>query len=96
MKAIVYHQYGSPDVLTPQEVSKPIVEEDGVLVHVHAASLNPLDWHLVRGMPYIARLMIGLRKPKLNSVGGGIRGASRSHRRESQAVQGRRCSIQPP
>lgn len=69
MKAIVYHKYGSPDVLELREVEKPVVADDGVLVRVHAASVNPLDWHAVTGTPYIARLQSGLRKPKSESLG---------------------------
>ena len=51
MKAIVYHQYGSPDVLELAEVKEPTPKDDEVLVKVHAASVNPADWHLVRGDP---------------------------------------------
>jgi hypothetical protein len=64
MKAIVYHEYGSPDVLELKDIDKPLVKDDEVLVRVHASSVNRLDWHLMRGSPYIARLQAGLRKPK--------------------------------
>jgi NADPH:quinone reductase-like Zn-dependent oxidoreductase len=65
MKAIVYHQYGSPDdVLELIDIDQPVVNDNEVLVRVRAASVNPADWHLVRGKPYIARLQMGLRKPK--------------------------------
>jgi NADPH:quinone reductase-like Zn-dependent oxidoreductase len=65
MKAIVYHQYGSPDdVLELIDIDQPVVNDNEVLVRVRAASVNPADWHLVRGKPYIARLQLGLRKPK--------------------------------
>lgn len=65
MKAIVYHKYGSPDVLDLHEVDKPIPKDDEVLLRVHAASVNPADWHLVAGTPYIVRLVAGgLRGPK--------------------------------
>lgn len=69
MKAIVYDTYGSPDVLELREVDKPVVEDDDVLVRVHAASVNPADWHLLTGTPYIARLAAGLRKPKVQIPG---------------------------
>ena len=64
MKAIVYDRYGPPDVLELREVDKPAAKDDEVLVRVHAASVNPADWHLMTGTPYIARLSAGLRKPK--------------------------------
>ncbi len=65
MKAVVYTNYGSPDVLEIRDVKKPVPNDDQVLVKVRAASLNPLDWHYMEGTPYIMRAMgIGLRKPK--------------------------------
>ena len=65
MKAIVQDKYGSPDVLELREVDKPVVDDDGVLVRVRAASVNPLDWHLVRGKPFLVRLVEGMRRPKI-------------------------------
>jgi NADPH:quinone reductase-like Zn-dependent oxidoreductase len=64
MKAIVYHSYGSPDVLECEEMEKPVAGDDEVLLKVRAASVNPLDGHLLKGTPYLGRLMFGLRKPK--------------------------------
>src|SRR5215208_949788 len=70
MKAIVQDKYGSPDVLELREIDKPVVTDDEVLVRVHAASVHPDVWHVVRGWPYALRLMgAGLLKPK-NSVPG--------------------------
>jgi NADPH:quinone reductase-like Zn-dependent oxidoreductase len=70
MKAIVQYKYGSPDVLELKDVDKPIVKDDEVLVRVHAASVHPDVWHVVRGLPYVLRIMgAGLLKPK-NSVPG--------------------------
>ena len=69
MKAMVYDRYGSPDVLTLREVDKPPVADDGVLVRVRAASVNPVDWHTMTGTPYMARLQAGLRKPKSEFLG---------------------------
>jgi NADPH:quinone reductase-like Zn-dependent oxidoreductase len=69
MKAIVYHRYGSPDVLELQEIEKPIIKDDQVLVKVHAASVNWLDWHFLTGTPFLARLMAGLLKPKNKVLG---------------------------
>ena len=74
MKAIVYREYGSPDVLGLQEVAKPVPKDDEVLVRVHAASLNPLDWHLLRGLPYIVRPTAGWLKPKRNITGVDVAG----------------------
>ncbi len=69
MKAIVQTEYGSPDVLSLKEVDKPAVKDNGVLVRVHASSVNAADWHLMRGTPFIARLAFGLRKPKFKTLG---------------------------
>jgi NADPH:quinone reductase-like Zn-dependent oxidoreductase len=74
MKAIVYHEYGSPDVLELKDIDKPLVKDDEVLVRVHAASVNRLDWHLMRGSPYISRLQAGLRKPKDRVLGADVAG----------------------
>jgi NADPH:quinone reductase-like Zn-dependent oxidoreductase len=64
MQAVVYRCYGSPDVLELEEVEKPVPGDDEILVKVHAAGVNPLDWHYMRGSPYIMRLGTGLGKPK--------------------------------
>jgi len=65
MKAIVYCDYGSPDVLKLEDIEKPVPNDNELLIRVRAVSVNPLDWHYVRGAPYVGRLMgMGLRKPK--------------------------------
>ena len=69
MKAIVYYRYGSPDVLQHQEVDDPVVPDGSVLVRVRASSANPHDWHLMRGEPYVIRLVSGLRAPRHNGLG---------------------------
>ena len=74
MKAIVYPKYGSPDVLQLKEIDKPFVKDDEVQVRVHAASLNPLDWHFLRGKPFIVRLFAGLIKPKRKIPGVDVAG----------------------
>ncbi len=74
MKAIVYTEYGSPDVLQLKEVEKPTPKDNQVLVKVHAASANPLDWHRMRGAPFLARLGEGLRKPKNPRLGADVAG----------------------
>jgi 2-desacetyl-2-hydroxyethyl bacteriochlorophyllide A dehydrogenase len=70
MRAIVQVEYGSADVLSLEEVDKPVVPDNGVLVRVYAASINAGDWHLMRGTPFPIRLMFGgLLKPKIKILG---------------------------
>src|SRR6266480_4155498 len=64
MKAIVYGCYGSPDVLRFEDIEKPTPADDQLLVKVHAASVNPLDWHYMRGTPYLVRTDSGFGKPE--------------------------------
>ncbi len=74
MKAIVYSNYGSPEVLKCEEVEKPTAGDNEVLIKVRAASVNPLDSHLMRGKPYIGRLLFGLRKPRDTRPGRDVAG----------------------
>ncbi|MCE7923906.1 MAG: NAD(P)-dependent alcohol dehydrogenase [Haliscomenobacteraceae bacterium CHB4] len=74
MKAFVCHNYGSPDVLKLEEVEKPAPKDNEVLVKVHAASANAGDWHLLRGEPFLVRLMFGLFKPKNKILGADVSG----------------------
>ena len=74
MKAIVYHRYGSPDVLKCEEIEKPTAEDNEVLIKIRAASVNPADWHLMEGKPPFARLLFGLRKPKITRLGVDVAG----------------------
>ena len=75
MKAIVYTEYGSPDVLRFTEVEKPAPAADEVQVRVRAASVNALDWHLMRGRPWFARPAIGgLFKPRVTRPGADVAG----------------------
>ncbi len=74
MKAIVCARYGSPDVLQLKEVEKPAPNDGEVLVKIYAASANPLDWHGMRGAPFLVRLGGGLRKPKDPRLGADIAG----------------------
>src|SRR5215469_1212891 len=64
MKAIRYHRYGPPDVLEFTDAEMPAVTGDDLLVRVKAASVNPLDWHFMRGLPYLVRGQSGLSRPK--------------------------------
>ena len=75
MKAFVYEKYGPPDVLELREVAEPVVAADEVLIRVHAASVNPVDWHTMTGTPYLVRLEAGLRKPKREGLGVDFAGA---------------------
>lgn len=69
MNAIVYCNYGGPEVLDLRRIEKPVPQPDQVLVRVHAASVNPLELHYMRGTPYVMRLDGGLRKPKVTRLG---------------------------
>jgi NADPH:quinone reductase-like Zn-dependent oxidoreductase len=70
MKAIVQTEYGSADVLRLEDVEKPVVPDNGVLVRVHAASVHAGDWHLMRGTPFLIRFIFGgLLKPKIKILG---------------------------
>jgi NADPH:quinone reductase-like Zn-dependent oxidoreductase len=75
LKAIVRTRYGSPDILKLKEIDKPVPKDNQVLVKIHAASVNPLDWHLLRGKPFLVRLMgFGFLKPKQQILGADIAG----------------------
>jgi NADPH:quinone reductase-like Zn-dependent oxidoreductase len=74
MKAIVYDRYGGPEVLELRDIERPVPGADEVLVRVHAASLNALDWHFTTGTPYFMRLMVGLRRPKRHTPGVDVAG----------------------
>jgi NADPH:quinone reductase-like Zn-dependent oxidoreductase len=74
MKAIVQDRYGSPDVLRLRDVEMPTIANDGVLVRVRATSVNAMDWHLMRGRPYFARVGMGLRRPKQTIPGTDVAG----------------------
>jgi NADPH:quinone reductase-like Zn-dependent oxidoreductase len=74
MRAVVQRRYGGPDVLELATVALPAPAEDGVLVRVRAASLNAVDWHVMRGRPFVARLAEGFRRPKRPIRGGDMAG----------------------
>jgi len=74
MQAMVYHTYGSPDVLKLEEVQKPVPQDDQVLVKVVAASAAAGDWHLLRADPFLVRFMSGLLTPKYKILGAAVAG----------------------
>ena len=75
MKAIVYHKYGSPDVLQLREVEKPTPRDDEILIEIHAASVNAYDWHFLTADIFLIRLMGGgLLRPKDTRLGADIAG----------------------
>ena len=75
MKSIIYRQYGTAEVLESVEIDIPEVTDNQVLLKVHAVSINPADWHFMRGTPYLLRLQTGLLKPKNGSFGFDMAGA---------------------
>src|SRR6185369_10123570 len=74
LKAIIYTEYGPPEVLKLKEVERPTPGDNEVLVKIYAASANPADWHLMRGEPFLARLENGLLKPKNTRLGADVAG----------------------
>lgn len=74
MKAVVYTEYGSPDVLHLKEVDKPTPKDDELLIKVQAAAINAADWRLLRADPFFVRFMAGLRKPKNPILGADMAG----------------------
>ncbi len=69
MKAAVYSRYGPPDVVQIKDVETPVPNDNEALIKVRAASVNPADWRLMRGSPYIVRMLFGLRKPSTTQPG---------------------------
>lgn len=93
MRAIVQTEYGPPEALTLEDVDRPTVTDNGVLVQVHAASINAGDWHLMRGEPLFIRPMFGgLRKPKIKILGCDVAGRVESvGKAVTQFQPGMRC-----
>lgn len=78
MKSIRYHTYGPPSVLKIEEVEKPIVGENDILIKVRAVAVNPYDWHFMRGKPYVMRFMSGMFVPKTPKFGADYSGVVES------------------
>lgn len=74
MKAIVQDAYGPAEVLELRDIPKPAIGDDDVLIRVHAAGLDPSVWHLMTGIPYLVRLMFGLRRPRTAALGWDVSG----------------------
>ena len=74
MKAIIYRTYGPPDVLRLEEIEKPVPADDQVLIRIHAASVNPYDWHFLRGTPRVIRLLTGIGRPRFPGLGADMAG----------------------
>lgn len=74
MKAILCPKYGSPDVLEFKEIDKPVPKDNEALIKIYDTSLNAADWHIMRGDPFLARLFLGLLKPKYRILGADVAG----------------------
>ncbi|MEO6144124.1 MAG: alcohol dehydrogenase catalytic domain-containing protein, partial [Dermatophilaceae bacterium] len=74
MKAMVQDTYGTTDVLELREIDRPVIGDDQVLVRVRAAGVNPADWAIMSGLPYIARPVYGLPRPKTRVRGTDVAG----------------------
>ena len=75
MKAMMCRKYGPPNVLRLEEVEKPVPKESELLVKVKASSVNALDWHFLRGKPFLVRLQYGFFRPKNRILGYDIAGS---------------------
>jgi NADPH:quinone reductase-like Zn-dependent oxidoreductase len=87
MKAILQDRYGSPEVLELREVDVPEIEDDRVLVRVRASSVNALDWHRLRGEPFLVRMSEGLRRPKSSQIGADVAGTVESVGRDVKLLR---------
>jgi NADPH:quinone reductase-like Zn-dependent oxidoreductase len=87
MKAIRYDRYGGPEVIELRDVDPPAVGDRDVLVRVRAASVNPLDFHFLRGTPYLVRSIAGLTRPKQTGLGADFAGEVAAVGREVTAFR---------
>src|SRR5262245_31839903 len=74
MRAVEFERYGGPEVLAVREVERPAAGDSQVLVRIHAASVNPLDWHRMRGRPLLMRAGGGRLRPPLSGLGADLAG----------------------
>ena len=97
MKGWVHRCYGGPEIVQYEELRKARAAKTRVIVKVRAASVNPLDWHYMRGKPYIMRMMgSGTRRAHGSAVGRGLRRRRGVGRQERHEVQARRRSVRRP
>ncbi|MEM7738315.1 MAG: hypothetical protein AAF267_21265 [Deinococcota bacterium] len=94
MKAFVNTVYGPPDVLKLTDVTRPQPQANEVLVKIHAASVNPWDWHNMRGEPFPVRFSNGILKPTYGTLGADIAGIVEAHRQTPG--RGPRCECRRP
>jgi NADPH:quinone reductase-like Zn-dependent oxidoreductase len=87
MKAIVYTQYGPPEVLQFTEVEKPTPKEDEVLIKVHAASVNAADWRMMRAHLFLVRFVSGLLRPTITVLGADVAGRVEAVGRNAKQYQ---------
>jgi NADPH:quinone reductase-like Zn-dependent oxidoreductase len=87
MKAIAQDRYGSPDILELRDIDRPVPADHEVLVRVHAAAVNALDWHYMRGDPYVARVTMGLGGPKQKIRGRDFAGRVEAAGKDVRAFQ---------
>lgn len=88
MKAMRFDRYGPPsEVLRLRDVDVPDVGNDGILVRVRAAGLNPADWHMVSGVPHVARAELGLRRPRASGLGADLAGSVEAVGRDVTSVR---------
>src|SRR5690242_7523928 len=87
MKAIVRRAYGAADVLSLDDIDTPMPAGDEVLIRVRAAAVNPLDWHFMRGTPYLMRMQSGLRRPTNVRLGADVAGVVVSGGSEAAGIK---------
>lgn len=99
MKAVVYNEYGLSDVLKIKNLNQPVPKENEVLIKVHAVSINDWDWGLLRGKPFVNRLMAGAIKPRTDNILGSdiagtvvATGQKASHFKQGDEVFGDLCA----
>jgi NADPH:quinone reductase-like Zn-dependent oxidoreductase len=88
MKAYTYQKYGSPEVLELKEVFKPTPKDNEIQIKVEAISLNPAEWHQLRGAIWLIRLSNGLLKPGKPILGADIAGRVGSRRKKGSILPG--------
>ena len=96
MKAVVRRCYGPPDVIRVEQIERPVPADDQMLVKVHAAAINPVEWHEVRGTPYIMRIMEGFGAPVDPRLGLDFAGTVEAVGKDVTKLQAGRCDLRRP